>query len=267
MRPFLKWAGGKYALLDRINEVLPEGKRLIEPFAGAGAVFLNTKFPRYLLGEANTDLVALYNTLAEEGQKFIDYCQSFFVDKNDSKPRYLKLRSDFNQSKNARERAALFVYLNRHGFNGLCRYNSQGGFNVPYGESRRYFPAEEMQYFAAKACHADFQHADFIQTMQQAKCGDVIYCDPPYVPLSATASFTHYQGQAFDKQAQIALANCAENCQQKGIPVVISNHDTPFTRKLYQKASITSFPVQRTISRDAHNRHAVQELLAVYLPS
>jgi DNA adenine methylase len=124
MKPFLKWAGNKYRIIDHIKTRLPEGSRLVEPFAGAAAVFLNTDFPSYLIADSNSDVISLYRHLQREGMRFISYCHGLFTPDNNARDKYLAYREEFNATKNHRRRAALFLYLNRHGFNGLCRYNA-----------------------------------------------------------------------------------------------------------------------------------------------
>ena len=129
IRPFLKWAGGKYRIIERIRELLPEGERLVEPFVGSGAVFLNTRYPTYLLADSNPDLINLYRILQTEGEAFIAYCKRNFTARNNSPESYYRLRDVFNTTRDLRRKSALFVYLNRHGYNGLCRYNAKGRFN------------------------------------------------------------------------------------------------------------------------------------------
>lgn len=133
-QPFLKWLGGKRGLLAALRQLLPKGSRLIEPFVGAGAVFLGTDYPEYRLSDINPDLIGLYRMLQAEGGDFIESCRQYFNDAWCSAEGYLALRQRFNCSGDQAERAALFLYLNRHGFNGLCRYNQQGTFNVPWGK-------------------------------------------------------------------------------------------------------------------------------------
>ena len=105
---------------------------------------------------------------------------------------------------------------------------------------------------------------DYNELMQQIKSPAVVYCDPPYVPLSRTASFTSYAKNSFDLDDQAQLANLAENCQSRGVSVVISNHDTTLTRKLYEKAKLTSIQVGRSISQKGATRGKVAELFALY---
>ncbi|MFT6733701.1 MAG: DNA adenine methylase [Polaribacter sp.] len=263
-RPFLKWAGGKYRLLDRLQPLL-QGRKLIEPFVGAGSVFLNLPFERFLVGDINPDLINLYECLKKEKKSFIQYSQSFFNDLNNKKIQYLSFREEFNNGAEGRRRAALFVYMNRHGFNGLCRYNKGGGFNVPFGRNDKpYFPEKEMYHFIERAKKTKFVCGDFISLMNRATKGDVVYCDPPYVPLSPTASFTSYAAQGFSYDQQVELAYRAQHLANRGVKVVISNHDNAITRQIYQDAEIESFLVRRFISRDGKNRGNANELLAIY---
>ncbi len=129
-RAFLKWAGSKYNCINRIISALPVGKRLIEPFTGSAVVFLNTNYSRYLLGEHNNDLINLFNHLRQQGHDFINYCSQFFNGQYNNKEHYYAIRKEFNSLEHSELKSAYFLYLNRHGYNGLCRYNSQGIYNV-----------------------------------------------------------------------------------------------------------------------------------------
>ena len=265
VRPFLKWAGNKYRILDRVKKHLPEGKRLVEPFAGSGALFLNTGYERYLLCDSNRDLIDLYNLLKDEGTAFIELAQSLFTEANNCAERYYALREEFNQCAEPQRRAALFVYLNRHGYNGLCRYNANNGFNVPFGRYKRpYFPAREMLLFHQRAQRAIFRHQDFATTLRQSRRGDVIYCDPPYLPLSPSANFTSYSAGGFDLAQQEQLAALSQAAAARGIPVLISNHNTAEARRIYHNAKLQRFTVQRYISCNGEKRNKAGELIALY---
>ena len=266
-KPFLKWAGGKYRILDKILRELPTGARFVEPFAGSCAVYLNTAFSKALISDLNSDLISLYGHLQQEGEDFIEYCASFFTPANNTRSGYLALRDRLNASSEARERAALLLYVNRHAFNGLIRYNSKGGFNVPFGKYKKpYFPLEALRAFSWKtrSTPTEFMTADFRSVFDLLKPGDVVYCDPPYVPLSRTAGFTAYAGNAFGAQDQHDLAARAKQAWQKGIHVVVSNHDTDATGGLYSSATVKRFAVRRSISCDGNTRGTAPELLAVY---
>lgn len=264
-RPFLKWAGNKYRSLKIILTSLPSAKRLIEPFVGSGTVFVNSNYDQYLLADQNQDLINLFTYVQQEGEEFINYCDQYFGGDFNNAHNYYQLRLLFNSSTDQRLRAALFLYLNRHGYNGLCRFNLSGGYNVPFGRYKLpSLPRQDMAFFHQKSQKAKLLCADFRATFAQAKKGDVIYCDPPYVPLSESAYFSAYTSQVFSEADQIELASLAAKYAKRGVVVVISNHDTPFTRHHYRNSLITAFPVQRMISCKVNNRMPVQELIAVF---
>ena len=269
VRPFLKWPGGKYRLMPKIRSLLRPGKRLIEPFVGSGAVFLNTDYEAYLLADANPDLIGLYSQLLEEGTAFISYCRKFFNGRTNTRDAYYAYRDEFNETGRARRKSALFLYLNRHGYNGLCRYNGKGGFNTPFGRyDKPYFPEKEMQAFVRRSQGTTLLQARFDESMAKAQPGDAVYCDPPYVPLSETAHFTDYHAGGFAWGDQVRLADIACELALNRVQVVISNHDTRQVRELYngRGAEISRFRVRRNISSDGNNRGEVGELLAVFNP-
>jgi len=265
MKPFLKWAGGKHKLVPRIRENLPEGKRLVEPFAGSGAVFLGTQFQENLVADINPDLISLFSCLKAQPEALIAETRRLFSPQNNTQEAYYELRTEFNRMEMGLQKSATFVYLNRHCFNGLCRYNASGKFNVPFG---RYAapspPVKEMLGFAERAQQAEFLCGDFRRVLSEVQAGDVVYCDPPYVPLTETANFTSYAKGGFDAVDQRELAKLAFEASQRGVAVVISNHDNDCTRELYKGARISAFGVQRFISRDAKNRGIASELIAVF---
>lgn len=266
-RAFLKWAGGKYGLSDVIAKMLPKGECLIEPFVGAGSVFLNTDYSKYILNDINQDLINLYKILQTKPDSFIIDAQAFFTEKFNQSEQYYQLRKEFNESKDTYFRSLVFLYMNRHGYNGLCRYNKSGGYNVPFGKYKRpYFPEAELNIFADKAQQATFVCEGYRKTFTRASADDVIYCDPPYVPLSKSANFTSYAGNGFGLDEQADLANAAEEVSsEKSTVVLISNHDTIWTRKIYEHANkIKSIEVARTISAKGDKRKKVAELMALY---
>ena len=264
-KPFLKWAGGKYRILDKILRELPAGARFVEPFAGSCAVYRNADFPRALISDRNSDLLSPYRHLQQEGEDFIQYCASFFTPTTNTRSAYMALRDRLNTSSGARERAALLLYVNRHAFSGLIRYNSKGSFNVPFGKYiKPYFPLKEMRIFYRKthAAATEFMTADFRSIFDRLKPGDAMSCDSPYVPLSQTASFIAY-ANSFDTRDQRDLAALAGQAS-KGIHVVISNHDTAAVGSLYSSAILKRFAVQRCIICNGDKREAASELLAVF---
>jgi len=265
VRPPLKWAGGKFKLLSQITAKLPNENRLIEPFVGSGVLFLNTNYKSYLLNDKNEHLIDFYKYVKKEGAEFIKYAKRYFADRYNDPDEYYRLRDKFNTTTDPRMKAALFLYINKHGFNGLCRFNSKGECNVPVGRYKKtYYPENELLLFSKKLKKAKLSSKDFESVMRQAKPGDAIYCDPPYVPLSSTANFTAYSAGGFSTEDQIRLAALAKEISETGVTVVISNHNTDFTREIYGDAVSEVFSVQRTISCDGNNRRKAKELIAIY---
>ena len=274
-RAFLKWAGGKYSLVEDIAKRLNQAQELtgssastlVEPFVGAGSVFLNTDFEHYVLNDINADLINLYKELANAPDEFISDARKLFTQLNNDPDIYYGLRARFNASRDAYERAILFLYMNRHGYNGLCRYNLKGIFNVPFGKYKKpYFPEHEMYFFAQKAEKATFTCKSYKDVFTSLPNNAVVYCDPPYVPLSKTASFTSYAKGGFNLDDQANLANLAEHAaSNKRTSVLISNHDTVWTRKIYEQAELDVIAVKRTISPKGSGRNKVNELMAMYL--
>lgn len=270
-KPFLKWAGGKFRLLDRIlpelAAALTAARRYIEPFSGSAAVYLNTVASEAIVNDRNADLIALYTCLQQEGDTFIQYASRFFVARNNTEAAFYRLRETFNNTDDQRKRAALLVYLNKHAFNGLIRYNAQGKYNVPFGKyTAPRFPADEMRQFVKRTGQGNTRFAcrDFREIFAESEAGDVLYCDPPYVPLSATSNFTSYAGTVFGSRDQEDLARLARDAHARGVTVVLSNHDTPAVRRLYADARIIAFEVQRSISCKGNARTKAPELLAIY---
>ncbi|AGH39080.1 Dam [Bibersteinia trehalosi USDA-ARS-USMARC-188] len=265
-RAFLKWAGGKFRLTDEISRYLPKKACLVEPFVGAGSVFLNTDFERYILADVNPDLINLFNTVKQDVDAYIQHSLALFLAPNaNTREFYNAQRERFNHSSDPFTRSVIFLYLNRFGFNGLCRYNKKQQYNVPFGRYKKhYFPEKELRFFAEKAQKATFICADFQQTFDlllENSDDYVVYCDPPYAPIQQETNFTHYAGGGFSLEQQQALA---ERAKQANMPVLISNHDTPFTRQIYAGAKLHSLKVQRSIGKSAETRVKIDELLALF---
>ena len=266
-RSFLKWAGGKYALIDTLNHRLPQGERLVEPFVGSGSVFLNIDFPCYLVSDINPDLINLFQIVKKDCGNLIEESKRLFIESNNTRSSYNHFKSEFNASSDPFYRALLFLYLNRHGFNGLCRYNRSGCFNVPFGKIHNpYFPEKELIFFSERSQRVQFKHQSFIETFTEVRSGDVVYCDPPYVPLSPTSKFSSYSVEQFGYKEQLILSKLAESVSRFGNHVLISNHCTSLSKSLYEKAIIYEIHVRRTISCNSENRKPVKELIAHFEP-
>ena len=269
-RPFLKWAGAKTKLVAPIRALAAQQpRRLIEPFVGSGAVALNLGCPANLLADSNQDLIDVFAELQRDGERFITECDALFTPQNNAAARYYALRAEFNATTDRRRKAGLFVYLNRHGYNGLCRYNARGGFNVPFGRyGRPRLPRAALEAFRLALRHCALRCADFRAVLAEAGEGDLVYCDPPYVPASATANFTDYAKGGFGAQDQADLAGHCQLAARRGATVILSNHDTAETRALYREADeCHALFVRRRISCQAATRADARELLVVFRPA
>ncbi|ECI3333188.1 DNA (cytosine-5-)-methyltransferase [Salmonella enterica subsp. diarizonae] len=266
-RPFLKWAGGKYSMLPDLYQLIPAGMRLIEPFVGGGSVFLNSdKHACFLLADVNTDLINLYQMLAVVPGAVIRHARVMF-DRLNNVESYTALRDEFNsQVMDGPERAAAFLFLNRHCFNGLIRYNRNNQFNVGWGKyPSPYFPLDEINAFTEMAHNCVFMAAGFHRTLALAGEGDVVYCDPPYEPMPGTAGFTHYAAGGFTWDDQVALAECCVAAHQRGARVVIGNSTAPRVIDLYAQHGfeIHHISARRSISGKGSTRETAKDLVAI----
>ena len=207
--------------------------------------------------------------MQKDGENFIELCRDYFFDNNTEKE-YYRLRSNFNDPNIESEvKGALFLYLNKHGYNGLCRYNAAGKFNVPFGHKKvaPAFPEKELLHAFEKSIHMNIHECSFGAMFRIVKKGDVVYCDPPYLPLSKTSSFTTYSAGEFGFMEHAGLVGNAEQAQKNGATVIISNNDVPAARKLYKDATeIHSVDVRKNISCKGDGRKKQKEIIAVYRP-
>ena len=254
-KPFLKWAGGKYTQLNDLFRYIPEGLRLIEPFVGGGSVFLNSdKHADFLLADVNPDLIHLYQMLA------------VVPDVVENKG-YELIRKEFNaQTLDAAERAAAFLYLNRHCFNGLMRYNLAHQFNVGWGKYKApYFPFQEMKDFADMSHNCVFMTSGYRRTIGLAGKGDVVYCDPPYEPMPGTAGFTAYAAGGFTWDDQVFLAKHCVEAHERGARVVISNSSAPRVVDLYREHgfNLEFIKARRSISCNGTTREVARDVVGI----
>ncbi len=267
-RPIFKWVGGKFSELPTVLEHLPHGKRLIEPFVGGGSVFTNAGFRHNLLNDINGDLINFYQTLQREGHSLVTLSYSFFQNYNNADA-YLEVREAFNRGKyDQLHHAAAFLYLNRHCFNGVTRYNQNGEFNVGYGKYKApYFPHAEMEAFLADDVlkNTSFVSGDFAGVIEAAGEGDVIFCDPPYEPLPDTEGFTSYSGNSFRFDEQKRLVSLLVEAHQRGAKVVITNSGAPNIRELYEGNGfkVHHMAARRSVSCKASTRVVANDIIAI----
>lgn len=263
--PFLKWAGGKRQLLAHIAPLLPERiDTYFEPFLGGAAVFFRLaaegRFRRAVLADANPDLVNCYQAIRDDVDGVIGALGKF---RNDSALYYRVRRRDPSKL-SATDRAARLIYLNRCGYNGLYRVNSSGQFNVPFGRYLRPVICDEDRLRAASAAlqKARIVCRDFASTLKKVGPDDFVYLDPPYVPLSATSSFTAYAKSHFGAEDQERLAQVLRRLAADKVPALLSNSDCQITRELYVGFDqIARVPARRAINSVGHGRGFVDEIL------
>ncbi|ELY2808953.1 DNA adenine methylase [Cronobacter sakazakii] len=263
MSTILKWAGNKTAIMPELIKHLPSGPRLVEPFAGSCAVMMATDYPHYLVADINADLINMYQVIKDEVEHFIAISKALFACNNFSEQYYV-IREEFNHlhSLDLIWKAAYFLFLNRHCYRGLCRYNRAGHFNVPYGNYKApYFPEAEIRTFAEKAQRATFICASYDETLALLVPGDVIYCDPAY-----DGTFSAYHTAGFTEDDQYQLASILERRASEGHPVIVSNSDTFLTRSLYRNFTHNRINVKRSIGIAAGEGKTADELIAVLKP-
>ncbi|MFT8211178.1 MAG: DNA adenine methylase [Symbiopectobacterium sp.] len=262
--------GGKTRGLPDLLPHLPKADRLFEPFVGGASVFLNTDYPRYVLADINADLINTYLMARDATNTFIGVAKELFENGN-SPIAFYRNRDMFNaiSDDECLLKAALFLYLNRHCFNGICRYNNAGFFNVPFGGYKKpYFPEAEIKLFAEKAndTKTALVVADFSKTLKAKAINEssVIYCDPPYLPASDTANFTQYHHAAFTHEHHLQLAKCLLHVRyETDAAVVISNSDTPATREIYQHYLFHEVSVSRSLGAAVASRKKAGEVIGV----
>ncbi|WP_237387274.1 DNA adenine methylase [Xenorhabdus sp. Sc-CR9] len=264
-KTILKWAGSKVRIMDQLLHHLPAGKRLVEPFAGSCAVMMNTDYDEYLVADANADLIDLYQAIKDDCRKFTKLAAYWFSYCKENRDFY-ELRDMFNTErdifKNSVMWSGLFLFLNRHCFNGLCRYNTNGEFNVSCGHYKKpYFPMIEIRAFAGKSQRASILHADWKDTLIQVEHGDVVYCDPPY--LTNDKAFTQYHQVNFTPADHELLAVALHTLHHDiGMPVTVSNSIE--AKELYADLGFTIHEIDapRTIAANG-NRQPAKEIIAV----
>ncbi len=259
-RPFLKWAGGKTQLLPQILARFPKVyRRYHEPFVGGGAVFFGLLPARAILSDINADLVATYAAIRDDVGAVIAALEEHEV----SETHYYAVRAQQPGELTAVAAAARTIYLNRTCFNGLYRVNRRGEFNVPFGRytNPTVCNSENLRAVSAALARVDLRCEDALAIGKRAQPGDLVYFDPPYDPVSPTASFTSYAKGGFGKEEQTALAEVFRSLAERGVNVVLSNSDTPFVRKLYKGFRLEKVFARRAINSRADRRGVVSEVL------
>lgn len=260
-RPFLKWAGGKRQLLPHLRAHVPERYGTYhEPFVGGGALFFALRPRRAVLSDTNERLVRTYRGVQQDVEGVIALLQSYPHDK----AFFLDKRREPIDACSDVEVAAWMIYLNRTGYNGLYRVNRDNQFNVPFGDyaSPSLCDAENLRACARALADARVEHAPFTSVTSRARRGDFVYFDPPYVPLSASSSFTAYTADGFGLAQQAELRDAARELMRRGVHVVLSNSSAPQVFALYTPDfAVTEVLATRMVNCKAEGRGKVKELI------
>jgi DNA adenine methylase len=260
-RPFIKWAGGKRQLLPELLRYVPEHHgRYYEPFVGGGALFFELRPPVAVLTDVNARLIRTYRGVRDHVERVIALLGSYPYDEKF----YYELRDADIDTQTDADVAAWFIYLNKVGFNGLYRVNRKNRFNVPFGRHKNPAICDDATLRACSAAlsRASLEVADFETAAQQAAPGDLVYFDPPYVPLSVTSSFTSYTSDGFGREAQVRLRDLALELKQRGVHVLLSNSSADFVRDLYQPSfTTTEVSATRLVNSKVSQRGAITELV------
>jgi DNA adenine methylase len=265
MRPFVKWAGGKSRSTESILARLPAHiETYYEPCVGGGAVFFALaeakRFKRAVISDSNSELITTYRAIRDDVEGVVSAIRRLRPG-SVTADRYYAIRRSQPTSPNGT--AARLIYLNKTCFNGLYRVNQDGRFNVPFGS---YAHPHVLDTENLRACSSALQGVhiaavDFARWEREAKVGDAVYFDPPYLPSSSTANFTAYTPDGFDGSDQARLAQMFATLSMRGVCVVASQSDTHESRALYSGRHIRRLEVPRAISCAGSKRSSVGELL------
>lgn len=274
LRPFLRWAGGKRRIVPSLLRFFPPGfdgraRRFFEPFVGGGALAIalgDPAHPYYVPGEnlfindANPDLILAYKALRDHMEELVEHLARLAVKKD--RAAYEKVRNSMPTG--TVPRAARFIYLNKTCFNGLWRVNARGAFNVPFGRLKNptIYDEQNLHALNRRLQCATITCEDFEVAVEAAREGDLVYFDPPYIPLTLTSSFSQYAKEGFRLEDQHRLASLIGELTARGVQVLLSNSSTPLTEEIFSPVvEFRQILVKRSISASPASRASVAELI------
>ena len=268
-KPFVKWAGGKRSIIDKLIPLVPEDfKTYYEPFVGGGAMLYELQPKKAVINDYNTELMNVYECIKDEN-KFANMCSELNKhETNHSEDYYYEIRNldrdkkKFNKLADYK-RAARTIYLNKACFNGLYRVNSKNEFNVPSGKKNK-VNTYDGPNLGIIHCLLNFNDikllsTDFEECVKTAKKGDFIYFDPPYD--SDTTTFNSYTENGFGKEEQKRLAKVFKDLDKRGCYVMLSNYNTTLIKELYKGYNFNYVTAQRNIGASSKNRGKVEEVI------
>ena len=270
--PFIKWAGGKRQLLAQIKARIPcSYNQYYEPFVGGGAVLFGLIPATAVINDVNKALINAYRKIAEVPIEFLEQISQLDSQMwEDGKAYYYSLRERYNEKLEKGEYdvelAALFVFINKHCFNGLYRVNTKGLFNVPYNNSRGNSCDKDVIMAVSNYMkNVVILEGDFEPACEQAKPGDFIFFDSPYAPLNPS-SFESYTKEGFDIESHKRLATLFDRMTKKGCFCMLTNHNTEFINELYSEKGyrMDVVSVKRMINSDASKRVGEEVIICNY---
>ncbi len=272
MGPFVKWAGGKGQLLEKLHDRVPNTYGVYyEPFIGGGALLLNERPSHAVICDINEQLINVYLQIKSDPRAVIRAVNRLDEGACD-KEYYYQMRAEYNKKILSHELdaecAALMIWINKHCFNGLYRVNAKGGFNVPYNNKQLGKSIDEANimsigYYLANS-DIEIRCQDFEEACSEVKAGDFVYFDSPYVPVSETADFTDYTKEGFSYEDHVRLAELYKRLDKLGAKVMLSNHNVPLVHELYEGFKIEEVDVKRNINSDASKRVGKEVIITNY---
>ncbi len=268
-KPFVKWAGGKRQIIDKLKKYVPEEfNTYYEPFVGGGALLFELSPKKAVINDSNQELINVYKCLCEE-EKFKKMCSVLnHYEANHSEEFFYEIRNkDRNKNTFNRlsdyTRAARTIYLNKACFNGLYRVNSKNEFNVPFGKKAKVNTYEGSNLITVSNYltmnDIEILCVDFEDSVKNATKGDFIYFDPPYD--SDTSTFNSYTENGFGKEEQVRLAKVFKDLSNRGCYVMLSNHNTKLVNELYKDFNIHVIEAKRNINANGKKRGKVEEVI------
>lgn len=272
LKPLLKWAGGKRHIASKIEKYFPSNWRegvYFEPFFGGGAIFFHLEPKESIISDLNPRLIGFYKILKKQSDELLVEIKRIStkfnkVEESQKKNFYLDVREKYNNSENnSLESASLLYILNKLCFNGLYRENSKGLFNVPFGDKKVFpeIPIESFKKNSRLLKNTKIINSDFEKAIAEAKNGDIIYFDPPYVPVNQTSNFTAYQASGFPLDAQERLAKKMVELAKSNVRAICSNSDTEITREIFKGLNQFQISAPRMVSAKSSGRGTVTELV------
>lgn len=265
--PVVKWVGGKRQLIDALAPLLPkEFSTYCEPFVGGGAVLFWRQPKRAIINDVNQDLIQMYEVIRDDVEGLIAE-----LDKHENTSEYFYNVRDWDRDKDTyaarslTERASRIIYLNKTCYNGLYRVNNAGEFNSPFGNYKNpnlvNAPVLRAVSSYLKEAEVTLTCRDYTQVLADVPEGTFVYLDPPYDPVSVTASFTGYSRGGFTREDQIRLRECCDDLNRRKIKFMLSNSATDFIKEQYDDYNITIVQAKRAINSDAKRRGQVDEVV------